>query len=145
LLNELKATKGQISVPKIEPVDFTRLFIDQNYLKDWLRYKYKTTLKKLKIDLNIFLLTNLIIFLLIGFINLKKEQSDKIKTLSTIAVFAILVGSFIYLFDQNWFYAIILNSYIGYSYSLIILVIFGVLTDITFNKGRIFKKLWVIP
>lgn len=145
MLNELKATKGQISVPKIEPVDFTRLFIDQNYLKDWLRYKYKTTLKKLKIDLNIFLLTNLIIFLLIGFINLKKEQSDKIKTLSTIAVFAILVGSFIYLFDQNWFYAIILNSYIGYSYSLIILVIFGVLTDITFNKGRIFKKLWVIP
>jgi len=146
LISELKDAKGKIQMPIFEPSDFTRLFHDKLYFKDWLRYKYVKTLRELRIDLNIFLLTNLIVFLMICIVNINKEQSDTVKLFSTLSIIAVVISSLIYIFNQNWFYSIVLNSYFGYSYSLIILIIFGILANISFNKGKFIKKLlWYIP
>jgi hypothetical protein len=60
-----------------------------------------------------------------------------------------VVSSGVYLFGQNWFYTIIFNSYMGWSYLVWALILFGFLLDIAINRARvtsiilrIIDKLW---
>lgn len=141
IIEELKSNNWNIEISEMDHLETVRAFIDYSYMRHWIRYKYINILRKLKEELNIFLSTNLIIFLLICFVNFKKEQPEITRKLSLLVILSVITASFIYIFNQNWFYAIIFNAYFGYSYSFIILVILGLLIDITFNKGRIIKRI----
>lgn len=139
LTKELSANKGRIKPPAFDTksFDINKLLSDQEYMSNWLRFKYLKSLSNLKLELNIFLLTNLIVFLVLFIINVTNKQSDKIVLISLFSLIAIIISSLVYLFAQNWFYAIIFNSYFGYTYAFIFIMILGVLLDISFNKGKI--------
>jgi hypothetical protein len=50
---------------------------------------------------------------------------------------ATVLASAIYIFGQDWFYTILYNDYMGFSYLAYIAVIFGILLDIALNKARV--------
>lgn len=137
LIEELKVNSGKIENPSIEPFEITRVFNDKTYMHKWLRFRCLKILKDLKLELCIFLTTNLLVFLILVIANFKKERPEIVKLLSIISIISVILSSLMYIFAQNWFYALILNAYFGFSYSLIILFIIGIFADVTFNKGKI--------
>jgi hypothetical protein len=50
---------------------------------------------------------------------------------------AALCSTYFYLFEQNWFFTIIFNNYIGYGYIVYVFVVFLFLSDVVLNKARV--------
>jgi len=48
-----------------------------------------------------------------------------------------IICSYFYLFEQNWFFTIIYNNYLGWGYLIYLGVVFGFLCDVVFNKGQV--------
>ncbi len=133
---------GNDAFPSVDETFNTfRSFTDPSYLKKWLKHRFYSTLQSLKRSLNIFLCTNLAVFLFIIILQQKQQGSTTLTVLSLICIIAVLISSVIYLFNQNWFFAIISNSYIDMGYSVIFIIIFLILADLGLNNGKISKKL----
>lgn len=56
-------------------------------------------------------------------------------------MFSTLVSVSIYVFGQDWFYTILYNDYMGFTYLVYIAVIFSVLSDIAFNRARVVTEI----
>lgn len=48
-----------------------------------------------------------------------------------------VVCSYFYVFEQNWFYTIIYGDYMGFWYFAYLVGVFAFLCDIAFNKARV--------
>ncbi len=121
----------------IETLGFLQLINDQQYLADWVEYKFILTVNNLFRDINIFLLTNTISLTLALLSVYIKKNSTLVVKLSWVVIASTLLSSLIYVFNQNWFYNILFNNYLGYTYSIIQLIITAILADVTFNRGAI--------
>ena len=67
-----------------------------------------------------------------------KPQAIKHLFLPAILLFlSSIISSYFYLFQQNWFFTIIYNSYVGWAYLAYLGVVFAFLSDIAFNHGRV--------
>ena len=107
-------------------------------LMDFLKTKYMETVQKLKIDFRIFSGSNALIFLLLFLISLLKPRA--IMHLFIPGVLLLIstgICSYFYLFEQNWFYTIIYDTYLGWGYLAWLGIVFGFLCDVIFNKGQI--------
>ena len=115
-----------------------RIQIAEHTLSDVVKGKYLEILGNLKVDLRIFLGSNLaMFFILVAISFLKPEAVQHLFLPGLLLVVATIVASGIYIFGQDWFYTILYNDYMGFGYLLYIAVIFGFLIDITFNKARV--------
>ncbi|WP_353571520.1 hypothetical protein [Candidatus Albibeggiatoa sp. nov. BB20] len=104
----------------------------QNMIKD----QYVKVIGKLLTDIRIFCASNASLFLFILFISIVSTKAEKSLLLPTILLLiSIIAASSMYLFGQDWFYTIIYNDYMGYSYLIYVGLIFLFLMDITFNKA----------
>lgn len=112
--------------------------IAESTLNDVVKGKYLEIVSNLKLDLRIFLSSNLAMFLILVAISFLKPRAVQHLFLpGLLLVAATIVASGIYIFGQDWFYTILYNDYMGFGYLLYIVIIFGFLLDITFNKARV--------
>lgn len=50
---------------------------------------------------------------------------------------AVVVSSYCYLFEQNWFYIAVYSNYYGFAYLAFLGCIFALLLDIFLNRGKV--------
>ena len=112
--------------------------IAESTLSNIIKGKYFEIMGNLKLDLRIFLGTNLVMFLVLLVVSFAKPQGVAHLFLpGMLLVAATIFSSSIYIFGQDWFYTILYNDYMGFGYLAYVAVIFGALLDITFNKARV--------
>lgn len=113
----------------------------ENSLKKLVEFshtKYMEIVNQLTNDIRTFLGVNLFIFLILLAVSFMKPQAGKHLLLpSGLMVISMAFCSYFYLFEQNWFYTIIYNDYTGFSYLGYLIVVFGFLCDIAFNRAKI--------
>jgi hypothetical protein len=111
-------------------------------LTELIRGKYLEVVANLTRDVRIFLGSNALLFLMVALLALLKPQASMQLYLPSIfLVVSTVVCSGLYLFGQNWFFTIIYNDYVGFSYVAYVAVLFGFLCDIAFNKARVTTEL----
>lgn len=47
------------------------------------------------------------------------------------------MSGYFYLFQQNWFFTIIYDDYVGFGYLTYVSVVFAFLCDVVFNQARV--------
>ena len=104
--------------------------------------KYMQIVEKLTLDIRIFLGANALIFsflLLASF--LKPKATEHLFLPSVLMLISTVICSYFYLFEQNWFYTIVYNSYTGFGYVAYLTIVFAILCDIVFNKAKIVTEI----
>lgn len=116
--------------------------IAESTLSDVVKGKYLEIVSNLKLDLRVFIGSNLAMFLILVAVSfLKPGTVQHLFFPGLLLVVATLVASGIYIFGQDWFYTIVYSDYVGFGYLLYVAVIFGFLTDIAFNKARVTSEI----
>lgn len=112
--------------------------IAQDNLDKVIKGKYLEIVSNLKTDLQIFLGTNCLMFLILFSLSFFKPRAIAHLFFPGVLLFlATLLSSSIYILGQNWFYSILYNDYMGFGYLAYLAVIFGLLLDIAFNKAKV--------
>lgn len=107
-------------------------------LVDFLQYKYMEVVTRLSLDLRIFSATNLALFALLLILSFAKPRAIAHLFLPGVLLFvSTAVCTFYYLFEQNWFFTIIYNDYVGLGYLGYVSFLFLLLCDIVINGARI--------
>lgn len=109
---------------------------------DFMKTKYMEVAQNLTKDLRIFAGSNLAMFLLLLLASfLKPRATVQLSVPGVLLATSTLVCSYFYLFQQNWFFTIIYNDFLGFWYLAYVLAVFLWLCDIVFNKARITTRL----
>ena len=99
---------------------------------------YIKVIEQLLNDFRIFAGSNVLIFLSILILSLIKTEHEKaLMVAGGLVTCGTLVSIGIYLFNQNWFHALLFNDYMGWGYLVYVATITGFLADVVFNKGKI--------
>ena len=107
-------------------------------LSNIVKGKYLEIVSNLKLDLRIFLGSNLVMFLILLALAFAKPGAVAHLFLpGLLLATATVLSSSIYIFGQDWFYTLLYNDYMGFGYLAYIGAIFGVLLDIGLNKARV--------
>ena len=103
-----------------------------------VRAKYMETEANLTREFRIFTGSNAVVFLLLAFAALfKRKAGIHLIPAAIILLVAALVTAGFYLFNQNWFYTVLFDDYVGYGYDAYLAVAFVLLADILLNRGRV--------
>lgn len=107
-------------------------------LVSFMKTKYMDVINNLKTDLRIFTGSNTVMFLMLILLSFLNPKAISLLFLpGTLLFTSTIVCSYFYLFEQNWFFTLIYNDFVGYGYLGYIGVLFLFLSDIAFNKGRV--------
>lgn len=107
-------------------------------LTNFTQAKYMEIVQKLTLDVRIFLGTNAVIFILLLMISFLKPVAVRHLFLPGILMLvSTVICSYFYLFEQNWFFTVIYDSYTGFAFVGYCSFVFAILCDIAFNKARI--------
>ena len=107
-------------------------------LLEFIKGKYMQVVKKLATDVRIVTGSNVVLFLLLVLLTfLKPKGITHLFLPGVLLLISTLVCTYFYVFEQNWFFTIIYNDYVGWGYLGYVGVLFAVLCDIAFNKGRV--------
>lgn len=116
--------------------------VAESTLHDVVKEKYRKIVNNLILDLRIFLGSNLAIsFFLLAISFLKPVTVRHLFLPGLLLVVATTVSSSIYIFGQDWFYTILYNDYTGFGYLLYLVMIFGLLVDISFNRAKVTTRI----
>lgn len=107
-------------------------------VKTLLMAGYGEVVQNLREDIRIFTLSSFLAFLLVLLATIVKPAARVHLMLpASLLVPSTLIAAWFYLIEQNWFYTILTNSYVGFGYTVWLLLIFGFLFDVLFNRARI--------
>ena len=99
---------------------------------------YMDVATELKKDIRIFTGGNAAVFILLLLISFVKPRAMTHLFLpGLLLVISTVICSYFYLFEQNWLFTIIHNSYVGFAYLAWLGVVFGFLLDIVLNSARV--------
>ena len=116
--------------------------VAEDTLGQIIKGKYVEIVSSLKLDLRIFLGANCVMFLFLLILSFLKPQAIAHLFLpGMLLLFSTLVSVSIYVFGQDWFYTILYNDYMGFTYLIYIAVIFAILSDIAFNRARVITEI----
>lgn len=114
------------------------LRIQNSTLQEIALQAYGRIARKLQRDFRIFSGVSVVAFLFILLASFIKPRARVHLVIpSGLLLVSTLLASWLYLFEQNWFFTILTNSYVGFSYLSWIALIFGLLADIVLNRGRV--------
>jgi hypothetical protein len=135
-------TKWKERLSTFVEVEIVSLEKAKEKLADLVSGKYMEIVEKLTRDMRIFLGVNglcFIFLLLISF--LKPQATEHLFVPSSLMFLSSALCSYVYLFQQNWFYTILYNDYMGFGYVAYFLIVFALLCDIVFNKAKVTSSL----
>jgi len=109
-----------------------------NQIKSFMKRGYMVVMQKVLDDLKIFLGSNfLALFALFLLLHYKAKHEKTLVWLAGFMLVSTLVCSYFYIFNQNWFFTLIFNDFVGFTYLVYLLVLFSFFVDIGFNKARV--------
>ena len=109
-----------------------------NQIKIFMKRGYMLVIQKILDDLKIFLGSNfLALFALFLLLHYKEKHEKTLVWLAGFMLVSTLVCSYFYIFNQNWFFTLIFNDFVGFGYLAYLLVLFLFFVDIGFNKARV--------
>lgn len=131
-----KALAQSITVGYLERI--SEIELGRANLGDIVRGKYLHIVGKLKTDLRIFLGSNALMFLALLSVSVLRSQVVAHLFLpALLLLLATLISSSIYVFGQDWFYTILYDNYLGFTYLAYLGMIFALLLDIALNRARV--------
>ncbi|MCF6196928.1 MAG: hypothetical protein L3J50_09530 [Emcibacter sp.] len=105
---------------------------------EYSQVKYMAIVTKLTRDVRIFFGVNAIVFLLLLLVSfLKPKAVYHLFVPAVLLMISSIFCSYFYIFEQNWFFTILYDDYMGFAYLGYLTVTFSFLCDIIFNKGRV--------
>ncbi len=111
-------------------------------LSDFMKTKYMDVTLKLKRDVRIFAASNALAMLMLFVISLVKQQAIKHLYLPAALLFiATTLCSYFYIFEQNWFFNIVYDDFLGWTYLGYLGIVYMFLCDIALNRARITRKI----
>ena len=114
------------------------LEVAKSKLIDFTHVKYMEIVRKLTMDVRVFLGANSVVFIFLLLVSFLKPRAVKHLFLpGGLMLISTAICSYFYIFNQNWFYTIIYNDYTGFAYIGYLVFVFAVLCDIVFNKARV--------
>jgi len=103
---------------------------------------YASVSQSLMREFRIFTASNAAAFALLGVITLfRRGATLQLLLPAVVLIGAVTVTSGIYLFSQNWLHTIVFGQYVGLAYSLYLVAIALLLTDVAFNRARVTTQL----
>lgn len=112
-------------------------------LQEFAKGRYDATVRSLHRDLLIVSFSNLIVFLLIIALTLKKPRFMPILVkIGALAFVSVVAMIYWYVFGQDWITTLIFNAYVGWAYAVFMGVLFLSLCDLAFNEGRILNAIF---
>lgn len=116
--------------------------VAEDTLGQIIKGKYVEIVGNLKLDLRVFLGTNCVMFLfLLALSFLKPQAVTHLFLPGMLLLFSTLMSLLLYVYGQDWFYTILYNDYMGFTYLIYIAVIFAILSDIAFNRARVITEI----
>lgn len=110
----------------------------QSQLVALIEGKYVEVVEKLLRDLRIFTGSSGAVFLFLLIVSFLRERAVAHLFLpGMLLLVATLISAYFYLFQQNWFFTIIYNDYVGFGYIAYLSLVFLFLCDVVFNRARI--------
>lgn len=110
-------------------------------IKSLLQSSYVKVVKNLLIDLRIFSGSNAAIYLLLlGITYLKPGGIAHLFLPGILLVLSSLISAWFYLFEQNWFFTLVGNDFVGWGYLGYMSAIFLLQVDIVFNGAQVTTK-----
>lgn len=107
-------------------------------IEDFLQGKYLEVTRKLTTDVRIFLGCNLAAFLLLGLASLCQPKAvAQLFVPALLVVLTVVICSYFYLFQQNWFLTILYSDYVGFGYLAWLGAVFALCCDIIINRARV--------
>lgn len=111
-------------------------------IEQFMSQSYMLVMQKVLDDVKIFSGSNFfILVLLLLFLHMKPSSTKILEILAGLMLVSILISSYFYIFNQNWFFTLIFDSYVGFGYLVYLGIVFGFLVDIGFNKARVTTNL----
>ncbi len=115
-----------------------KLGLSSKRINDFIVGKYHEVLSRLTMDLRIFFGVNALLFAIVFIVSIVKRRAIRHLYLPAgLLLISTFISIGIYIFGQNWFFTIIYNDYMGFGYLIYVGVLFALLCDIAFNKGRV--------
>lgn len=112
-------------------------------LQEFAKGRYDATVRGLHRDLLIVSFSNLIVFLLIIALTLRKPRFMPILVkLGALAFISVVVMIYWYVFGQDWITTLIFSAYVGWAYAVFMGILFLSLCDLAFNEGRILNAIF---
>ena len=110
----------------------------QERLTTFIQVKYMEVAEKLTREFRIFTGTNTAVFALLGFSVITKRRAGlHLVPAAVVLLLAAAVTGYLYLFKQDWLHTILFSDYVGFTYVGYLTLVFAILCDVLFNKGRI--------
>lgn len=111
-------------------------------IMDFMKSKYMDISQNIMRDIRIFTGSNLAMFVLLLLASFTKPHAViQLFVPGLLLATSTLVCSYFYLFQQNWFFTIIYNDFLGFWYLMYVAAVFLWLCDIVFNKARVTTRL----
>jgi hypothetical protein len=106
-------------------------------LEKFIRGKYTELVHALMSEIRLFSGINTALFAsALALLFAKWREPRVVLVPATLLLIATAVCIAVYVFGQNWFFSIFLQDYAGYGYLAYVSIVFGLLLDIAFNRGR---------
>ncbi len=119
-----------------------RLGLQQGVIFDVIKGKYDAILAALRQDVIIMATTNLIAFMAVLAASFAPTPKRPLLIYPCLLLLvSVGICTALYLFNTDWFYAILYQSYYGWAYATMMVVIFAFLMDITLNYARATLKI----
>jgi hypothetical protein len=99
--------------------------------------RYHAILSELRADIGVFLICNLLVMSLAFVLALfRTKDSAHLLPVSILLTVSTLIASYWYVMGQNWFMTLVYADFYGWTYLVLLGVIFLVLLDIGLNRAR---------
>lgn len=126
--------------------NLTRLRLGVDRLRQMVEDRYVETLSELRTDIRIFLGSNTAVMTLaLGLALFRGPAARHLLPFSLVLTGATLLASTWYVFGQDWVLNVVYADYWGWSYLILLGVIFAFLVDIAINRARITSRIlnWI--
>ncbi|HSW15247.1 MAG TPA: hypothetical protein VLI06_20535 [Solimonas sp.] len=110
----------------------------QAHLEAYLESTYSAVVNRLLKDLRIFTGISALSLFLVALVALRKAQaSAHLLFPAALLLCSTIISAYFYLFEQNWFFTIVYNDYVGLGYMAYVAAVFAFLCDIALNRARV--------
>ena len=111
-------------------------------IEEFMSQSYMVVMQKVLDDFKIFAGSNFfVLLLLLLLLHIKPSSTKSLEILAGLMLVSTLISSYFYIFNQNWFFTLIFDSYVGFGYLVYLGIVFGFLVDIALNKARVTTNL----
>ena len=107
-------------------------------IEKFMTQSYMKVMQKILDDFKIFAGSNFVVsFILALLLFFKPQENSSLNILAGLMILSTIICSYFYIFEQNWFFTLIFNDFVGFWYVLYLFLVFLFFVDILFNKGRV--------